>query len=86
VTISGPVVSATWAVNSKGKPTFLNIGKRYPDPERFTVIIWGQSRDNFPEPPEDYYLGKTICITGRVTSYNGIPEIIVNTPDQITVK
>ena len=83
ITLCGPVVSATWATGSKGKPTFLNIGEPYPDPDRFTVIIWGDYRGNFSQPPEDYYVGKTICVTGLIVEYQGIAEIEVKTPDQI---
>ncbi|MFW6105174.1 MAG: hypothetical protein ACOC7P_01170 [Chloroflexota bacterium] len=82
-TVCGPVVSATWATGSKGKPTFLNIGEPYPDPDRFTVVIWIQNRGNFPQAPEDYYLGKTICVTGLITEYNGIVEIEVQYPSEI---
>jgi len=76
-TVCGPVVDATWASGSNGKPTFLNLGKPYPDPDRFTVVIWIQNRGNFPQAPEDYYLGKTICVTGLITEYSGIVEIEV---------
>lgn len=74
-TVCGPVVDATWASGSNGKPTFLNLGESYPNPDRFTVIIWIQYRSNFPQAPENYYLGKTICVTGLITQYNGIAEI-----------
>jgi len=72
-----------WASGSKGKPTFLNIGKPYPDPNRFTVVIWIQNRGKFPQPPDDYYLGKTICVTGLIDEYKGIPQIEVKDPSQI---
>lgn len=85
-TVTGPVVSTVYATTSKGEPTFLNVGKDYPDPARFTVVIWGKSRDNFGSAPEDEYDGKTISVTGQVVEYNGIPEIEVTTPDQIKVK
>ena len=83
VTVCGPVVDATWASGSNGKPTFLNLGKSYPDPDRFTVVIWIQNRSNFPQAPEDYYLGKTICVTGLITEYSGIAEIEVQYPSDI---
>ena len=83
VTVCGPVVDATWASGSNGKPTFLNLGKPYPDPDRFTVVIWIQNRNNFPQAPEDYYLGKTICVTGLITEYSGIAEIEVQYPSEI---
>ena len=82
-TVYGPVVDTKWASGSKGKPTFLNIGKPYPDPGRFTVVIWIDNRGNFPQAPEVYYLGKTIYVTGLITEYNGIPQIEATTPDQI---
>jgi len=86
VTICGRVAGAYWAESSRGKPTFINIGKPYPEPERFTVIIWGRNRDNFSHPVEKYYEGKTVCVTGMVIEYNGMPEMEVKSPDQITVR
>jgi len=83
VTVCGPVVDATWASGSSGKPTFLNLGEPYPDPDRFTVVIWIENRGNFSQAPEDYYLGKTICVTGLITEYDGIPEIEVSYPSEI---
>ena len=85
-TVCGPVVDATWASGSNGKPTFLNLGSPYPDPDRFTVVIWIQNRGNFPQAPEDYYLGKTICVTGLITEYNGIPQIEVQYPSEIEIQ
>lgn len=82
-TVCGPVVGTRWASGSKGKPTFLNIGKDYPDSGRFTVVIWIDYRANFPQPPEGYYLGKTICITGLIEEYKGIPQIEAKDPSQI---
>jgi len=84
--VCGTVAGAHWANTSKGKPSFLNVGKPYPDPARFIVIIWGSNREKFSQPPEKYYNGKTICVTGLITQYNGMPEVEVKAPDQITVR
>ena len=81
--IYGAVVDAKWASGSKGQPTFLNIGKTYPDPNRFTVVIWIENRDKFSEAPEVYYSGKTIYVTGLITEYKGVVEIEVEDPSQI---
>lgn len=83
VTVYGPVVDAHYASTSNGKPTFLNIGKPYPNPARFTVVIWGSNRSYFPSPPESYYYGKMICVTGLVTEYEGAPQIEARNPSQI---
>lgn len=83
MTVCGPVIDSHYASTSSGQPTFLNIGKDYPDLDRFTVVIWGDNRGNFPSPPEDYYLGKNIGVTGLITEYEGIAQIEVSTPSQI---
>ena len=84
-TVCGTVASATYAVRTKGRPTFLNLDQPYPN-QIFTVVIWGPDRNNFKNPPETFFRGKTICVTGIIESYRGKPEIIVRSPDQITVK
>ena len=81
--VYGPVVGASYRPDISGQPTWLNIGEDYPSQNRFVVIIWGENRGNFPQAPEDYYLGKTICVTGLITEYNGIPQIEVEYPSEI---
>jgi DNA/RNA endonuclease YhcR with UshA esterase domain len=85
VTVQGPVITTHYASTSNGSPTFLNVGLDYPDPDRFTVVIWGESRDSFSTPPEDAYAGKTICVTGTVQKYQGVSEIIVSNPSAILI-
>ena len=82
-TVCGTVVGTHYASTSNGQPTFLNIGKDNPDPERFVVVIWGDDRGNFPSPPEDYYLGRNIAVYGLVEEYEGVAEIMVSSPSQI---
>jgi len=84
-TITGPIISTMYATDSRGKPTFLNIGKPYPDPNRFTVVIWGYDRDNFPHAPEEKYDNTTICVTGVVETYKGIPQIVADTASDIEI-
>ena len=82
-TVYGPVVDTHYASESSGEPTFLNMGNPYPDPNRFTVVIWGENRGKFSQPPEDYYVGKTIYVSGLIDPYEGVPQIEVTSPDQI---
>ncbi len=84
-TVSGRVVSVRYAAGSKGKPTFLNLDKPYPE-QIFTVVIWGSDRSKFPEPPEKLYQGKKIRVTGLIKVYRGIPEITISSPEQIEVE
>jgi DNA/RNA endonuclease YhcR with UshA esterase domain len=83
-TVCGDVVSTRYADSSKGKPTFLNLDKPYPN-QVFTVVIWGSNRSKF-KTPEDDYKDKKICVTGKITAYDGLPEIIADDPKQINVE
>ncbi|MGA2401923.1 MAG: DNA-binding protein [Syntrophobacteraceae bacterium] len=84
-TVCGTVASGHFAAKSKGRPTFINLDKPYPN-QVFTVMIWGSDRGKFEKSPETLYSGKEICVTGMVQSYQGKPEIIVKDPSQIKVK
>mgnify|MGYP006301362325 FL=1 len=84
VTVKGRVVGTHFASGSRGSPTFLNIGKPYPDPGRFTIVIWGENRSKFDGSPEDTYRGKMVEVTGTVSEYEGSPQIEAAHPDQIT--
>jgi DNA/RNA endonuclease YhcR with UshA esterase domain len=84
-TVCGTVASATYAVRTKGRPTFLNLDQPHPN-QIFTVLIWGSDRNKFKNPPETFFRGKRICVTGIIENYRGKPEIVVRSPDQITVK
>lgn len=83
-TVCGFVASTKYAKNSKGKPTFLNIDKPYPN-QIFTVVIWDDDRSKFQGEPENYYSGKTVCVTGQIIVYRGLPEIILREPSQIRI-
>jgi DNA/RNA endonuclease YhcR with UshA esterase domain len=86
IAVYGTVVSTKYAIESNGKPTFLNMCYAYPDPNRLTVVIWDENRGKFPQPPEDYYNGKAIYVSGLIVLYDGVPEIEVTSPSQILEK
>jgi DNA/RNA endonuclease YhcR with UshA esterase domain len=83
-TIVGPVASTKYASWSNGSPTFINMGVAYPNPRRFQVVIWSESRGAFGRP-ELRYRGRTICVRGSVSSYEGVPEIEARSPSQIRI-
>jgi DNA/RNA endonuclease YhcR with UshA esterase domain len=83
-TVCGVVASTKYHTKGKGQPTFLNLDQPYPH-QIFIILIWGSDRGKFPEPPEDLYMGKKICVKGMIKAYRGKPEIIVNDPSQITI-
>jgi hypothetical protein len=85
-TVCGPVAGTHFAEDSRGQPTFLNLGEDYPSPQRFVVLIWGEDRGSFPSAPESYYEGKVICASGVIQEYQGVFEMEVRLPEQIEVQ
>src|SRR5262249_29249930 len=75
-TICGSVSSEYFAANAKGKSTFINLDEPYPR-QIFTILIWGSDRPSFGKIPTN------VCVTGTISSYRGVPEIIARTPSQI---
>jgi len=84
VTVCGLVASMRFFENSNRKPTFLNIGDKYPN-QKITLVIWDDVRKNFKEAPETF-LNKKICITGRIILYKEKPEIVIERPEQVSVE
>ena len=84
VEVCGHVASAAHFASVRGKPTFLNLERPYPD-QAFTVVVWGSSRSRFEGPPERLFDGKSICVTGLIETYRGRPQIVVEDPGQIVV-
>jgi len=82
--VCGKVVSTKFNENGKTNPTYINLDKKYPD-QVFTLMIFGQDRQNFSYKPEEFLQGKTICIKGKITEYKGSPQIIANKEKQIEI-
>jgi len=83
-TVCGKVASTRYAANTRGKPTFLNLDKPYPN-QIFTALIWGENREKFGTP-EEKYRDKQVCVTGKITAYRGAPEIVVSDPQSIELQ
>jgi micrococcal nuclease len=67
---------------NSGIVCFLNFHTNY---HYFTAVIFACDFPAFPYPPDTYYLGKKVQIIGIIKEYNGSPEIIVKTPEQIKI-
>jgi len=79
VTVEGRIVGT----HNSGKACFLNF---HPDwRQSFTAVIFASRFDQFPPKPEDFYRGKNVRVTGAIREYDGRPEMILDSPDQIKV-
>jgi DNA/RNA endonuclease YhcR with UshA esterase domain len=63
----------------------LDMGGSHPN-QYLTIVIKGEDRSKFNTKPEEYYEGRNVTVTGVIISYNGKPEIIVNSPEQLKVE
>lgn len=82
--VCGVVASAKYATRTKGQPTFLNLGAPYPR-HVFTALVWGSARASFPYAPESLQ-GKDVCVEGRISAYQGKPQIVLERPSQISAR
>jgi len=83
--VCGVVESADYVRTIDGEPTFLNLGRAYPN-QPFTAIIWGNDRRNWSTAPELQYLHQEICIIGEIDEHQGTPQIRVSNPGQVTLR
>ena len=83
-TVCGRVVGIHFVSSGKGQPTFVHFDEQYPN-QVFTLVIWGSDRPKFGRP-EDLYRNKDLCVTGKITSYLGVPEIVASNPNQVQIQ
>ena len=79
VTVTGKIVGS----HNSGKACFLNFHQNYK--LYFTAVIFAADFGKFPSNPESYYLYKDVKVSGLVREYQGKPEIILKSPDQIQI-
>ena len=78
VIVEGTIVNTF----NSGTVCFLNFDINY---QYFTAVVFASDFLGFSFIPEVFYLGKRVYIIGIIKEYNGSPEIIVKTPDQIRI-
>ena len=74
-------VSATW-YNNESDDYLLFFGGDYPN-QAFTMVLPGHIARRFARRPERYFLGEHMTVTGLITTYDGVPEIIVKNKKQV---
>ena len=72
-TVCGQVVSKHTADNANGKPTFVDLDHAFPN-QTFTVLIWDRDKSKVGDLPSS----GNVCITGTITQYKGISEIVLH--------
>jgi hypothetical protein len=77
-------VEGTLVRTHRGKKAlFLNF---HPNWKKYlTIVVLGRNISRFPPDSETFYKGKTVRVVGKVSLYNGRPEIVIRSPDAITI-
>jgi hypothetical protein len=83
-TVCGRVASTHHATSRHTSRIFIDLDAPPPH-EVFTIVIWGSDRSKFGDP-EGNYRDKKVCVTGKIASYQGVPQIIASEPSQIAVQ
>lgn len=84
--VEGPVASVG---TSRSGDVFLNLGKPYPDPGRFTLFIparhVGKFEAAFGARFWNNLLGRTVRALGEIRLYQGVPEIQLSDPSNLVI-
>src|ERR1017187_10508918 len=64
--------------------SFLDLGANYPN-NPLTIVVFARDMEKFTSGLE-IYDHKKICVTGTIREYKGKPEIIITSPQEITVQ
>jgi len=67
--------------NNIGAITFLNFHENFR--ETVTLVIREKDYSKFSKPPEMLYQNRTIRARGKVSQYDGKPQIVIEDPSQI---
>jgi hypothetical protein len=79
VTVCGRVEFATYASRTRGQPTFLNLGRPYPD-HIFTVLIWARLPVTLRSAAGAGVSPSTVCARGEIKLYRGEPMMVISDP------
>lgn len=78
VVLAGVVAQVT----KRNKVSYLNFDNKYPK-HTFTGVIFASNYAKFGDL--SIYEKKNVELTGTITEYNGKPQIILNSPEQIKI-
>ena len=74
VTVCGWVAHASFNATQEGSPTLMwLVSMGVPEPGAIRVVIQGENRERFPQPPEVLYADDFICVSGDVRENDALP-------------
>lgn len=85
VKTAGPITRVTYSPEVNGSPTWIEVGTSFPDPDRLTLLIWGNDRSEFEHLLTQDVIQKKACIEGEVSQYRGSVQIQLQNATQLKV-
>lgn len=67
---------------SSNNPTFINLGRAYPNP-LLTMVIWGVRTKAMRPSPKD--VGNKMIVPGKVELYKENPQIVIRWQNQFEI-
>lgn len=86
VSVTGAVMAVAQKEGVRGNPTWIEIGAAFPNPNRLKVVIWIEDKHRLPMVMPDVLDGKIVCITGLVTDYKGVAQIVMRDARQFSLQ
>jgi RecG-like helicase len=84
ITMSGKVTS-TFVTKGEKSKVLINFGNPHPN-ESFTLVIESADLSKFKYDPAEFLKDKKVVVKGKVKMYKDKPEMMITSPDQITIK
>lgn len=82
VRVCSVVLEGKYLQQAKDAPTRLFMGSRQPDPD-LTIVIPKDVKLRMKYDPEKKLVNKHVCVTGKISSYEGRPAIYVYNENNI---
>ncbi len=79
IAVEGTIIDT----HNSGRACFLNFTTEWRG--TFYLAILGSNMDDYPESPERYFLNKKVRAVGKVAMYRDRPQIVIESPQHITV-
>jgi hypothetical protein len=85
VALNAQVFGVKYLPDSKGAPTFINLGAAYPN-QLLTAVIWKDVRTQMAiQPTEENLKNKTVIVIGKLELYRSKPQIVIKHLSQFQV-
>lgn len=86
VAVLGTVAEYRYLPKVNGAPTWINLGAKYPNKNRFSIVIWGDYRSQFGRALSSDLVSRQICVMGLVKLWEGIPQMQIKRPRDLVFK